>query len=119
MTMFHLIAASGDSADDLLSLGVYESAVPRADLEKCLAERATHPVVDRAAVLNDPAVAQLLHREQEQLRAALAEPEVSFIVTPADTETHFVPDHDGVVKDAGEVERKRARMRRDFGVDLV
>jgi hypothetical protein len=30
-----------------------------------------------------------------------------------------VRDHDGVVKDAGEVERRRAWMRRDFGVDVA
>jgi len=29
-------------------------------------------------------------------------------------EAHLVRDHDGVVKDAGEVERRRARMRLEF-----
>jgi hypothetical protein len=32
---------------------------------------------------------------------------------------HLVRDHDGVVRDASEVERRRARMRREFGVDVV
>jgi len=40
-------------------------------------------------------------------------------VTPVEVEAHFVRDHDGVVKDAGEVERRRARTRREFGVDVV
>jgi hypothetical protein len=49
----------------------------------------------------------------------VAEPGVSFIVTPVDAEAHFVRDHDGLVKDAREVERRWARMRREFGVDAV
>jgi hypothetical protein len=64
-------------------------------------------------------VAELLRRDQQQLRDALAEPDVSFIVTPVVVEAHFVRDHDGVVKDAREVERRRAQMRREFGVDVV
>jgi hypothetical protein len=40
-------------------------------------------------------------------------------VTPVQAETHFVRDHDGVVKGAGEVERRRARMRRELGVDVL
>ena len=44
---------------------------------------------------------------------------MSFIVTPVEAEAHFVRDHDGVVKDAREAERRRARMRREFGVDVV
>ena len=58
-------------------------------------------------------------RDQQQLRNALAEPDVSFIVTPVAAEAHFVRDHDGEVRPAGEVERRRARMRREFGVDVV
>ena len=50
---------------------------------------------------------------------ALAEPDVSFIVTPVAAEAHFVRDHDRVVRPAGEVVRRRARMRREFGVDVV
>jgi hypothetical protein len=57
--------------------------------------------------------------EVASARDALAEPDVEFIVTPVQAEAHFVHDHDGVVKDAGEVGRRRARMRREFGVDLV
>ena len=64
-------------------------------------------------------MAELLRREQRQLRAALAEPDVCFIVTPVEAEVHFVRDHDGVVKDADEVDRKRAWMWRDFGVDVL
>jgi hypothetical protein len=61
----------------------------------------------------------LLRREQRQLRDALAEPDVSFVVTPVDAEAHFVRDHDGIVKDAEEVERRRARLRRELGVEVV
>jgi len=39
-------------------------------------------------------------------------------VAPVAAEAHFIREHDGVVKDAGEVERRRARMRREFGVDV-
>jgi hypothetical protein len=68
-----------------------------------------------------PRRAPRLHRRQHQqpLPDALAEPDVSFIVTPIDAEAHFVRDHGGVVRDAGEVERRRARMRRGLGVDVV
>ena len=58
----------------------------------------------------------MLRRDQQQLRDALAEPDVSFIVTSVAAETHFVCDYDGEIKPAAEIERKRARMRRDFGV---
>ena len=47
-----------------------------------------------------------MFREQRELRDALAEPDVSFIVTPVEAEAHFIRDHDGVVRDAGEVERR-------------
>ena len=55
----------------------------------------------------------------ESTAAAWARADVSFIVTPLEAEAHFVREHDGVVRDAGEVERRRARMRREFGVDVV
>ena len=61
----------------------------------------------------------MLRRDQQQLRDALAEPDVSFIVTPVAAEAHFVRDHDGEVGPASEVERRRARMRRAFGVDVA
>jgi hypothetical protein len=64
-------------------------------------------------------VAMLLRLQQRELLKVLAEPDVSFIVTPVEAEAHFVRDHDGVVRDAGEVGRRRARMRREFGVDVV
>jgi len=49
---------------------------------------------------------------------ALAEPDVSFIVTLVAAEAHFVRDHDGAVRPAGEVERRRAWMRREFGLNV-
>ncbi len=116
MTMFHVIAAAGDFADDLRSLGLYQAASAREALELCLGQLDEDPVADHDAALRDQEVAELLCREQRQLRDALAEPDVSFIVTPVEAESHFVRDHDGVVKDAGQVERRRAQMRRDFGV---
>ena len=67
----------------------------------------------------DPELAELLRREQQQLRDALAEPDVSFIVTPVEAEAHFMRDYDGEIRSADEVERRRARMRRDFGVDVL
>ena len=45
----------------------------------------------------------------------LAEPAVSFIVVPVQAETHLVRDFDGAIR----VERGRACMCRDFGIDLV
>jgi hypothetical protein len=77
------------------------------------------PVTRPRYAERDPELAELLRRDQRQLRDALAEPDVSFIVTPVDAEAHFVRDHDGAVKDAGEVERRRAWMRRELGVDVV
>lgn len=44
--------------------------------------------------------------------------DVSFIVTPVEAEAHFVRDHDSEVP-GDEVERGRARMRREFGVHVV
>ncbi len=63
-------------------------------------------------------VAELLRTEQLQIRQALAEPDVSFIVVPTQAEAHLVRDVDGEIRDATEVERK-ARMQRDFGIDMV
>ena len=62
---------------------------------------------------------ELDRRERSELRVALAEPDVSFIVVPVQAETHLVRDFDGVIRDADSVERRRARMRRDFGIDLL
>jgi hypothetical protein len=116
MTMFHVL---GDFADELRSLGLHDAASARDALLRCFAQLDEDPVGDQAAALRDPELAELLRRDQQQLRTALSEPDVSFIVTPIEAEAHFMRDHDGVVKDAGEVERKRARMRREFGVDTV
>jgi hypothetical protein len=93
----------GDFADDLRSLGLYEAASAREALVWCLAQLQEDPAAGHDAALRDPEVAELLRRDQQQLRDALAEPDVSFIVTPVEAEAHFVRDHDGVVKDAGEV----------------
>jgi hypothetical protein len=72
-------------------------------------------VADHDAALRDPELADLLRRDQQQLRDALEKPDVSFIVTSVEAESHFARDLDGIVRDAGEVERRRARMRRDLG----
>lgn len=114
MPMFHLLAAAGESAEDLRSLGLHEASSAHGALTRCLAQLDQDPVA-----LRDAAVAQLLRREQGQLRGALAEPDVSFIVTPVEAEAHFVRDHDRVVKPAAEVERRRAWIRRDLGVDVL
>ncbi len=119
MTMFHVIAAAGDSADDLRSLGLCEAASAREALVRCLAQLDADPRADYAAARRDPELAELLRQEQQQLRDALAEPDVSFILTPVEAEAHFVRDHNGAVKDAGQVERRRAWIRRDFGVDVL
>jgi hypothetical protein len=101
------------------SLGLYEAISARDALLRCLAQLDVDPVAYHQAALRDPELADLLRRDQRQLRDALAEPDVSYIVTPVEAEAHFVRDHDGVVRDAGEVERRRAQVRRDFGVDVV
>jgi hypothetical protein len=119
MRAFHVLATVGDLADDLRSLGVYEGPSARDALVRCLAELEEDPVSDHQVVLRDREVNDLLRREHWQLRDALAEPDVSFIVTPVAAEAHFVRDYDGVIKDACEVNRKRARMRREFGVDVL
>src|ERR1041385_6138511 len=99
MTTYHVLAAMGDFADELRALGVHGAVSARDALLGCLAQLDVDPVADQ--------------------EAALPEPDVSYIGTPVDAEAHFVRDHDGLVKDAGEVERRRARMRRQFGVDAV
>jgi hypothetical protein len=40
-------------------------------------------------------------------------------VTPVQAEAHFIRDHEGVVRDAGEVERRWAWMWREIGVDVL
>jgi hypothetical protein len=119
MTAYHVLAATGDFAEEMRSLGLHDGPSARDALARCLAQLDEDPVADHEAALRDPGLADLLRREQQQLRDALAETDVSFIVTPVEAEAHFVRDHDGVVKDAGEVARRRARMRREFGVDVV
>ena len=119
MTKYHVLAATGDFADELRSLGLHEAASAAAALGRCLAELDEDPVADHEAAVRDPELAELLRRDQQQLRDALAEPDVSFIVTPVAAEVHFSLDHDGEVRLAAEVERKRCWMRREFGVDVL
>jgi hypothetical protein len=119
MTKFHVLAAMGDFADELRSLGIHEAPSAPIALARCLAELGRDPVSDHEAAHHDPEVVEMARRDQQQLRDALAEPDVSFIVTPIGAEAHFVRDFDGEVRSADEVERRRARMRRDLGVDVV
>jgi hypothetical protein len=119
MIKFHVLAAVGDFADELRSLGLHDAVSARDALLRCLAQLDDDPASDYDAALRDPDLADLLCRDQQQLSDALAEPDVSFIVTPAEAEAHFVRDHDGEVRLAAEVERRRARMRREFGVDVL
>lgn len=119
MTTYHVIAAAGDAAEDLRSLGSFETASARMALEACLAHLERDPVanVDPELVGLD-GVAELFRVEQHHLREALAEPDVSYIVVPTEAEAHFVRDFDGNVEEASEVERKRAQLRRDLGIDV-
>jgi hypothetical protein len=64
MTTFHVLAAVGDMADDLRSLGVYEAASARDALDRCLAELETDPLPDHQVVLRDREVNDLLRRDQ-------------------------------------------------------
>jgi hypothetical protein len=50
MRMFHVIAAAGDSAEDLRSLGLYEAAGAHEALARCLAQLDEDPVADQEAV---------------------------------------------------------------------
>jgi hypothetical protein len=75
MTMFHVLAAAGDFADDTRSLGLYEADSARDALVRCLTQLDEDPVADYDAALRDPKLAELLRREQQQLRDALAEPD--------------------------------------------
>jgi hypothetical protein len=74
MTRFHVRAAAGAFADDLRSLGLYEAASAREALAQCLAQLDEDPGAGHDAALRDPEVAELLHRDQGQLRDALAGP---------------------------------------------
>lgn len=120
MTIFHVTAAAGDSAEDLRSLGLFEAVSAEDALKLCLPQLDRDPVLEVQGVLPDVEdVAELIRRERRQLRDALAEPDVSFIVVPTEAQAHFVRDLDGVFKPPEEVDCKRARIRRDFGVDIV
>lgn len=81
--------------------GLYDAASARDALARCLAQLGDHPA-DHQDAAPDAELADLW-RDQQQLRDALVEPDVSFIVTPVAAEAHFVRDHDGVVKLAAEV----------------
>src|SRR5690349_20306653 len=100
MPKYHVLAAAGDFADELRSLGVHDAATARDALRRCLAELDEDPVADHEAARRDPELAELLRRDQHLLRDALAEPYVSFIVTSVAAEAHFVRDHDGEVRPA-------------------
>jgi len=101
MTRYHVLAAAGDSADELRSVGLHDAASARDALIQCLAELDDGPIAEYGGALRDPELAELLRREQQQLRDALAEPDVSFMVTPVRAEAHFVRDHGGEVKPEG------------------
>ena len=90
MTLFHVIAAAGESTEDLCSLRLHEAPSAHTALAHCLSQLDQEPVADHDAALRDPEVAELLRRQQQQLRGALAEPDVSFIVTPVGAEAQFV-----------------------------
>jgi hypothetical protein len=66
-----------------------------------------------------PDVTGALERERQLLRERLRQPDMYFIVTAVAAELHFVRDHDGEVRDATVVARRRARMQRAFGVDAL
>jgi hypothetical protein len=72
-------------ADGLRSLGLYDAATARDGLDRCLAQHEDCPIDDQEAARN-PELAELLRRGQRQLHDALAEPDVSFIVTPVAAE---------------------------------
>ncbi|TMC03514.1 MAG: hypothetical protein E6J41_27190 [Chloroflexi bacterium] len=112
MTTYHVLAAAGDFADDLRSLGLYDAASAHDALARCLAQLDEDPVAEHEAALRDPELAELLRQDQQQLRDALAEPDVAFIVTPVEAEAHFVRDHDGVVK-------KAARLFFTLALDIL
>lgn len=115
MTTYHVLATIGHFADDHRSLGVFETNSARDPLGRCLAAHDQDPDLGGA-----PAdVADLAREEHRQLRGQLHEPGACFIVTPLAAEAHFMRDQAGVVREAGEVERRRAVMRREFGVDIL
>ena len=117
---FHVVAAAGDTAEELRSLGVFEASSARLALAACLSHLDHDPTEDGVSGLVGPDdVMELLRLERLNLREALAEPDVSFIVVPIQAETHLVRDLDGAIKDATSVGRQRAWMRRDFGIDLA
>ena len=49
MTKFHVLAAAGDSADELRSLGLYDATTAHDALAHCLAHLDDDPVADHEA----------------------------------------------------------------------
>lgn len=92
------------------SLGIHEAQSACTALARCLAELDQDSVADQDAA-RDPELAELLRREQQQVRDALAEPDVSFIATHrlVAAEAHFVRDHDGELRPAGEAAPSASR----------
>ncbi len=113
MPVYHVLAAIGDFADDHRSLGVFEAASAREALVHCLHEYDQDPKFE--GVPADVAAVGLA--DHRRLRRQLHEVGAYFVVCPVEAEAHFLRDHDGEVRDAGEVERRRRMISRDFGLD--
>jgi hypothetical protein len=120
MDTYHVMAAAGDLAEDLRSLGLFEAGSAREALECCLTQL-EKPIVESVGVPPElrEDLAELLDQERRQLCEQLREPDVSFIVVATASEVHLVRDRDGQVEDVREIDRKRGMMQRDFGVDVL
>ena len=56
MTTFHVMAAAGDFADDLRSLGIHDAATARDALVRCLAQLDEDPAAGHDAAQRDQEV---------------------------------------------------------------
>jgi hypothetical protein len=115
MSTYHVLAGIGDFAEDHRSLGVFEADSAQDALERCLAEHER----ESELVGVPPEFARLVREEHRLLCLQLRQPDAYFIVTPVAVEAHLVRDHTGVVREATEVARRRAVIRREFGLDVV
>lgn len=91
MITFHVIAASGDAAEDLRSLGPFKAPSARLALQACLAQLDRDPVGDFGAqLLEMRGLDDLLRIERLRIREAIDEPDVSYIVVPTAAETYLI-----------------------------
>jgi hypothetical protein len=119
MTVFHVLAAAGEFADELRSLGLYDAPSAHQALVRCLGQLDDDPVGDHEAARRDPKIAELARPSKSSCATRWASPTCRSSSCRWRRRRTFMRDYNGEVKPADDVERKRERMRWELGVDVM